>query len=141
MLKSILKMLKSILKEVNTIVILVFIPVLLIVIASFVSLSWINLWLALLIGLAGCLLNLFVTWLLLTLASKKGIAQKPLHESSPKWANGIIMALLIVIIISSVMVFVLEVSVMAPIIMTAFICMAIPAAYLCSNGILADMEI
>lgn len=142
MLKSILKMLKSILKEVNTIVILVFIPVLLIVIASFVSLSWISLWLALFIGYVGLTLNLYVTWPLLSWASEKGIIRKPLREFSPKWAKGIGITLFAVILISSVMVpaVPLEVSVMAPIIMTACICIGSIGAYILSNGVLANSE-
>ena len=132
-------MLKSI-RKVNTVVILVSVPVLLIVISSFFPLTtWISLWLALLIGYVGYFVNLFITWLLLHLAYGKGIAQKSLHEFSEKWAKIIIIALLIVIIISFVMA-VLEVPVMKPIIMTAFNCMAIPAAYLASNGVFADIE-
>ena len=136
---------KGIPKEVNTIVILAIIPVLLIVVGFFVPLSWIGLGLAWFIGYVGFSLNLLITWLLLVLASDKGIIRKP-RESSLKWAKIIIivlLALLIVMIISSVMVQAvpLEVSVMALIIMAAFICMGSPSAYIASNGVLADLEI
>ena len=130
-------MLKSI-RKVNTVVILAIASALIIVVASFFP--WTSLWLVLIIGYVGYCLNLFGAWILLLWAYKKGIAQKPPHASSLKWAKVVAITLPVVILISSIMMPILEIPVMAPIIMTGFICMGGLGGYLASGGVFANLE-